>query len=144
MARTSALLERVTYSPVLSRLLLYPVALAGVGFFAFTRQTPRVAYTAMRRLFCVTNGRSNDVCSRFLEHRNTTTWAPPQDGVLGRLDEAALSAIVNDLRQKGYHIFSARLPTDICRDLREATGGVPATLVPPPRSGPGQAAFDSS
>jgi hypothetical protein len=89
------------------------IALGGIKF-AQTGETPPRSHSALIRLFCNTGELPNR-----LMHRWVSLWNPPYpfkkvDGVLGKLDEKALSKVTADLDEYGYHVFENRLSDELC------------------------------
>ena len=76
-----------------------------------TKQTPDQSYYSMRKLFILTNGRSNDVISKLI----STKYYKDVDfrGILGIESERELDHIVNDITENGYHVFKQKLPAPI-------------------------------
>jgi hypothetical protein len=80
------------------------------GFKALnkTKRTPDYSYLSMRRLFVLTNGRSNDVISRLVSKKFYEDVK--LDGVLGIRNTKELENVVNDINENGYHVFDQKLP----------------------------------
>lgn len=81
---------------------------AGFRTLKKTKRTPEQAYLAMRKLFVMTNGRSNDVISSIV--RRSGYSGINLDGVLGLKDRSDLQRVVDDLNKNGFHVFNSKLP----------------------------------
>lgn len=75
------------------------------------KKTPDFAYTAMKKLFVQTNGRSNNIISSLIREKGYDNIS--HDGVLGIKDNLILKKIVSDIRINGFHIFENKLPPEI-------------------------------
>jgi hypothetical protein len=98
---------------------LYAARLVG-GFAVYlvSRRTPQSAYYAMVGLFCLTQGRSNDLLSRLIGVVKRPYPLSRANGILGDMAAAELrNPIVSELRNRGYYIFPTPLPDDVCRRL---------------------------
>lgn len=76
-----------------------------------SKKTPDFAYTAMKKLFVQTNGRSNNLISSLIRERGYADIS--SDGVLGIKDNFNLKKIVSDISTNGYHIFKSKLPSEV-------------------------------
>lgn len=76
-----------------------------------TKRTPDQSYYSMRKLFILTNGRSNDIISRLI----STKYYEDLDfkGILGINDKRELENIVNDINQNGFHVFDQKVPKQV-------------------------------
>ncbi len=112
--------------------VIFPIGLAaGLVIYLLRKRTPSFAYQSLIRLFCLTQGRSNDVlswiisrCKRPLEFGNET-------GVLGRWSSTRdRRRIVDELREKGYFVFESCLPAELCERLLQFAVSRPAVMMP--------------
>lgn len=78
--------------------------------FRRTGSTPREAFRAMRDLYCVTNGRSNDVMGAMSGWLHPPPSMSEASGVLGTASRADVARVADNIRLKGYHVFDRRLP----------------------------------
>jgi hypothetical protein len=104
-----------------ARVALYTARLVG-GFavYLFTRRTPQWSYYGMVALFCMTQGRSNDLLSRLIGIVQRPYRLSRATGVLGDMAEAKQrDPVVAQLQARGYYVFPTRLPDDLCRRLLE-------------------------
>src|SRR5688572_13167093 len=97
------------------------------------KKTPDFAYTAMKKLFVQTNGRSNNLISSLIREKGYQNIS--HEGVLGIKDKRALKRVVSDINANGFHIFENKLPDDVveaivayakktpCRYRKIADGG---------------------
>src|SRR5271154_4423996 len=82
--------------------------------FSRTGLTPDDAYHGLIRLYCRTNGWSNDVLHAFVRRRNPPVAIGPADGVLGNLSPEDVGRIAAQIRERGYFQFPGRLPATVC------------------------------
>jgi hypothetical protein len=80
-------------------------------------RTPDTAYTAMKRLFVLTNGRSNDILSKLI--RKTPYRDIPVNGVLGLSSKKDVNRVVQELNDNGYYIFQNKLPESVVNSITE-------------------------
>ena len=95
--------------------------------YLFFSKTPVSAHKSMRRLFCITNGRSNDFVAKLI-----SVFYPPkppskhvQDGVLGVIDDAALDSIISELDNNGYYVFENKLDSETVDKLMQFAEDIP-------------------
>jgi hypothetical protein len=95
------------------------VAKLSVGALArlFGKATPGFAHQAMIGLYCSTSGYSNDLFSGLIRLLRPRYDLPDCQGVLGRMDDARLREVIGDLNTSGYHVFTERLPPELCDRL---------------------------
>lgn len=134
-------IERYTYSKPFSLLVHWPLLIFGVVAFRLTGSTPWLAYWSMRRLYCVTHGRSNRWLVRRLG-RKPAEGARAAGGVLSNLSEAKRVAVVESLQQNGFHVLGQQLSQNDVHSLVSFARTTPARLRPAPRGGPEEAEFD--
>jgi hypothetical protein len=81
------------------------------GGLALRREgaTPPVAYSAMRRLYCKSNGRFNDYVSAIIKVLHPPKKIKIGNSVLGKLSNRDLKSIAKSISEQGYHIFDAKL-----------------------------------
>lgn len=137
------LLESLLRSRLVAYLLYYPLAFWGIAWFRARGSTPWAAYSSMRRLYCLTLGRSNSVLSPWVEkppgpreaHQSTPAAVLP-------LTERELDAAVEALGRDGFHLFGPRLEVGLCDALTRLALRTPGRLLPRPPGGPEEALFD--
>jgi hypothetical protein len=97
--------------------------------FMLGRQNDSAAYQAMRRVFCLTDGRSNDILAAL--HRLTHPPYPitSASGIIDKLDAADIERIANTLRKDGYYVFPQRVPEEICRGLIDFASTTPCQVM---------------
>ncbi len=94
--------------------------LVGLLIYSVTRKTPAFAYQSMVHLFCITKGRSNDWLSILFGYiKMPYNFGKEADGILGNMSWDDKQGVVEDLRNKGYHVFASKLPDDLCDRLLE-------------------------
>ena len=118
------------------------VFLGGLAAFVVTRKTPLPAAISMRRLFVLTNGRSNDVAGKVSGLLHRPYEIPRARGVLGELSQDDARRAADLLKRDGFVVFDTRLDPETCDEIAAFTQGQPADLVPPPEDGPAYAPFD--
>jgi len=102
----------------LEALICIPVLISGYGIYLVRGKTPALAYRSMVRLFCMTEGRSNDWLSRLIGLCARRYRLAGAKGLLGDMsDRRTLDPIIASLRAKGYYLFPHRLPDDLCDRL---------------------------
>lgn len=91
---------------------------AGMAIFVITGKTLPYAHQSMVSLFCLTRGRSNDIISWLIAlFRRPCRFGDSARGVLGDMAGRDGERALADLRNKGYHVFEARLPEALCDRL---------------------------
>jgi hypothetical protein len=80
-----------------------------------TKRTPDYSYSSMRRLFVLTNGRSNDVISRLVSKKPYNNVS--LTGILGIDTIKDMENIVRDIDENGYHVFDQKLPADMVESI---------------------------
>jgi hypothetical protein len=103
-----------------------------IGFviFAVTRKTPNFAFQSMIQLFCLTGGRASKLLSSLISLVKKPYDFGNMEGVLGLKTPQDKAKVVNDLRERGYHVFDARLPDELCDRLLEYATTSPCTSRP--------------
>lgn len=121
-----------------TRLLNYWRLLNALIVYGRTGKTPEFGRKSMVELFCSTNGWSHD-----LVHFGARQFNPPVQfgeahGVLGNLSPADVAAMAEDLRVKGYRVFPAAVPPEVCDRLVRLGERVRCTpwYFPPPMPEP--------
>lgn len=116
------------------RLLLTPLHavffVLGVIQYQFTRANSQRSYMAMVNFFCLTGGRFNEWCSRWVSRGHRPLLLSHAQGVLGDMSGPRLEQAVQTLREKGYVTFPAALPADMCERLMQFALTTPAVLRP--------------
>lgn len=130
----------LSYTRACGWLVHWPLLALGVLVFRATGKTPWPSYWAMRRLYCITRGRSNRLLVRLLG--KTSTVATEWPGVLGHLPHAELSSRITDLERDGFVVLGSLLSEAECDELTAFALATPGNLIPTPVSGPLLAQFD--
>ncbi len=86
------------------------------------------SFLALRRLFCRTNGRLNDVLAYWHAASNPPYQVNVRDSVVAGLEEG-LPRIIRDLDRDGYHVFEQRVPEDLCRELTDLALRTPCSVL---------------
>jgi hypothetical protein len=108
--------------------------------FRLTRKTPAYAYQALIRLFCRSGGTTNDRMSAWISSNNRITIDfTDREGVLGRVEPAALAAQLATLQEKGFLAFPSALSPEACDRLMAFARETPAKV----RRMDGQAATEA-
>jgi hypothetical protein len=112
--------------------------------FRYSRSgtTPSDAYHSLIRLYCRTNGRSNDFLHALARRRFPPAALPSARGVLGDLSPADVQRIAADIRENGFIRPAERLPADVCQRLSEFSLRTEAQLTPVRKEGPAWAVYD--
>lgn len=96
----------------------YLKAVFGFLVFLKTRKTPNWAYQNFIRLFCLSEGKSNDFFAKiYLTFNPPCAISLPVKGILGAIECDRLTHISKQLNEKGFYIFEDRLPIQICQQL---------------------------
>lgn len=92
----------------------------GQGYltYLYTGITPEKAYVSMRWLYCLTNGRFNDLMQQFIGSVHPPYSFPSGRGILGNLDETAVEEVIAGLRQDGIWVFNERVAPELCERLK--------------------------
>lgn len=137
----ATLLRELTYRRSFAWAVLWPGLWLGVVFFRSARRTPWFAYWAMRRLYCITRGRSNLWLSRQLGVPAAFAKVSA-GGLLGDLDQRERDAALDALNRDGFAVLGRRLTDLQIERLVAFSRATPARLMPTPISEPTQECFD--
>lgn len=85
--------------------------------FLSTKKTSNSGYAAMRQMFVLTHGKSNDELSDSISKNEGKYQNLDFNGVLGFADIEALSASIEAMRRDGYFIFEKKLSEDIVEEI---------------------------
>lgn len=92
----------------------------GLMVYLVSKRTLAFSYQSMIRLFCATQGHSNDVLSFVIGLiKRPYNFGKDADGILGCMSGRARQLVVADLRTQGYHVFTAKIPEQLCDKLLE-------------------------
>lgn len=91
-----------------------------------TGKTPHEAYTAMRSLYVITNGRSNEYYNQKLKTAGYPD-IPWNQGVLGFQSESDFKNAVRSMKENGFYIFEKKLDAASVEQIREYAATVPCT-----------------
>lgn len=120
------MLRRIVLAPVDLLIMCY-----GWLVYLFTNKTPKSAYLAMVRLFCVSKGYSSEFF-----HSLVTIFRSPYkmelklSGITGTFEKDDIDAIVNRLNEDGYYVFEKRIPEDMVDRLMEFAKNTNANIRP--------------
>lgn len=93
--------------------------------------TPPEAYLSLIRLFCDTQGASNDFFHELVKLNHPPYQMPEKvSGVLGDLDKQKLQDICSKIEEDGFYLFDHKLSDDIIEELLEIPMTQPAHLRP--------------
>ena len=90
---------------------------SGYETFEKSGRTPPSAYAAMRRMFVLTKGKSNDEISETIEKNVGKYEGLSKKGILGDLSDIELQHMVLKMKEDGYFIFDAKLPEEIVDEI---------------------------
>lgn len=122
------MLQRLRITPVISFLRDVFLVLYGMTSHHFVKKNSPESYQAMIRLFCRTQGKSNDFFSKLISLVQPEPARIDTNGVLGKLDTVRLNHILNELDQKGYYIFENPLDPKTCEELFQLSLQQPANI----------------
>jgi hypothetical protein len=106
-------------------LTLRSALLLPIGFilYGITGRTPEFAHQALIWLFCVSQGRSNDLLSGIVSRMRGRLAIESPVGILGDLNGRALQDHLDGLLRDGFIVRERALPPDVCdRLVRFALG----------------------
>jgi hypothetical protein len=86
------------------------------------------SFLALRRLFCRTNGRLNDLLAYWHAASHPPYPVDVQDSVLAGL-EAGLPRVIRDLDRDGYHVFGQLVPEELCGELTDLAVRAPCSVL---------------
>ena len=136
-----AWLKNLTYSRNVAWLLLWPLLVTGVLVFRATGVTPWLSYWSMRRLYCITRGRSNQWLARVLGC--APGFENRVDGLLRRAaDTMDTDTFTQGVERDGFAVLGVLLTDAECDQLIEFAHRTPARLIPSPGN-PVEALFDA-
>ena len=130
----------LTYSRVCGWLVHWPLLTLGVLVFRVTGKTPWLSYWAMRRLYCITRGRSNRLLARWLA--KPASGGVDSSGFLGHMALTDFRSSAIALERDGFVLLGPLLSAAECDELTTFALATPGTLIPAPISGPALAQFD--
>jgi hypothetical protein len=81
------------------------------------RETSGEAYFALRQLFCLTNGRFNDLIAFISGYFNPPGKPGYAESVVGSFDQKTINHIVENINKEGLYIFPEKLADDLCDNL---------------------------
>jgi hypothetical protein len=105
---------------------LYKTINSGISEVDKTGKTPVEAYNAMRKLYVITNGASNEKLNQKLRTPGYQN-IPWDKGVLNFKSEADFKGAVQSMKENGFYIFDAKLSTEDVNAIREFAAGAPCT-----------------
>ncbi len=103
--------------------------LGGYLVFILTGKTPLRAYNHFRRLACATDGKLNLWFAKL-----ESCFSPPyiiedESGILD-LSSDRKADILHNINEKGFYVFSEKLPDRICKELVNLALNTPAFTIP--------------
>jgi len=116
-------------------LLYYPIFWLGYWLFKVTHNTNRYAYSAFRKLFVSTQGKSNDRLSRQISREQPPYALTQVQGVLGTLSHGEIGKIADDIRKNGFHVFGHKLEEAHIAALLKFARSSKAELIPQAEDG---------
>ena len=93
--------------------------LPGCATYLATGTTPPRAFSSMRRLYVLTDGRFNDVISAALRAVRPPYQLDRAAGVFGDMTGSALDQVVANLDRDGFHFFDVKLDEAICDEIQD-------------------------
>ena len=102
------------------------------GYASFFRRgrTPIESFYRMRNLYCITDGKFNDIVAWI-----TGLFHPPypikkSSGPTGNIRAGEIEEIVSMLKRQGFCVFEQKLPENLCDELVRFALETPATVLP--------------
>jgi phytanoyl-CoA dioxygenase PhyH len=110
----------MTYSPrdMWTDRRLFSELFRGWRRYAATGETPGAAYQSLISLHCRSNGLVTDALANLVRRFRRPVPLDPRKGVVGALSDSARAAALASLREDGFVVFDAQLPTELCAELR--------------------------
>lgn len=134
-------LNELTYAKPFAWLVLWPALWLGVLYYRRSMRTPWFSYWAMRRLYCITRGRSNRWLARLLA-QPARPPASPTSGLLAGMGASERDAALQALRRDGFVVLGRCLTDEQIESLIDFARRTPARLMPAPEQGPDVDCFD--
>src|SRR5262245_38086504 len=100
--------------------------LPGCATYLATGTTPARAFSSMRRLFVLTDGRFNDAVSAALGAVRPPYQLDRGAGVLGDMAGSALDQVVANLDREGLHLFDVKLDEAVCDEIYDFARRTPS------------------
>jgi ectoine hydroxylase-related dioxygenase (phytanoyl-CoA dioxygenase family) len=114
----------------------YPLFFMGYLLFNLTKKTPYLSYISLRKLYCITNGKTNELVSKFIQLFHPAKKITAANGVLGNLNSSNLNEIVGEIEKNGFYVFKDKLNESLSDELIKFAFEIPAILVPNPQKLP--------
>jgi hypothetical protein len=114
----------------------YPLFFMGYLFFNLTKKTPYLSYLSLRKLYCLTDGKSNELMSKFIRLFRPAKKITAAKGVLGDLNADSMDEIISGIEKNGFYIFKNKLDLNLSDELIKFAFEFPATLLPNPKKLP--------
>lgn len=89
----------------------------GLLFFLLFKKSNQSSYLSFIRIFCVTQGYSNDILAYIVKSFKKPYHVTKLSGMLGELSGSDVQAIADQIRQKGYFKSECLLPQEICQSI---------------------------
>jgi hypothetical protein len=132
-------LRALSYAWPLAVLVYGPLLVFGALLYRLGGATPWISYVAMRRLYCITRGRSNRWLGSLLRRPAARPATP--GGLLGALDDSGYAERVRGLEANGFEVLGHLLSDADCDSLVALALATPANLIPA-QAGAESALFD--
>src|SRR5688500_1255950 len=102
---------------------------SGLPAYLLTRRTPWHTYVGFRVLFCLSNGRVNDLATGVSRLLHRSEPIEPIPGVMPVMSQARVQSIAQQIAATGYYVFPKKLDAGLCAELTEFALRTPATPV---------------
>lgn len=93
--------------------------LLGYLVFLIKKNTPSWTYRSFIRLFCLTQGRSNDFLSSLISKVHPPVKIPVDRGLLPIQSENQAKNEARKIEQMGYITYPSLMPKDVCDQLKQ-------------------------
>jgi hypothetical protein len=107
----------------------------GYNEFVLKKLNSKKTYSAFRKLFVLTHGKSNDLLSDEISQKIGKYSDIVMQGVLGNISQDMLIKAVNKMRQDGYYIFDQKLDTAAVEEIYRYAQQTPASYIDVNNSG---------
>jgi hypothetical protein len=99
-------------------IVIYGASLAwGLILFILLKKNTHIGHQSLVRLFCLTDGRSNDFIAKIISIFSTKLNIDSSSGILGDMAGVEGDKAIHSLREDGYVVFDSKLSAKFCQNL---------------------------
>jgi hypothetical protein len=127
---TKAILSKIIPKGVKKR-INKQIEKKGYQIFLETGKTPEESYKSMIKLYCATDGISNEEFNKKIIKDNPPLTVPEDiEGIIGKYSANDFKKVNKELNQKGYTHFEQKLSREICEKLYNFALKAPSKIPP--------------